>query len=154
MEFLSKHSSLDVGSRNWTYWSARNALPAQPMMKKMPNMAVFTVRYLLVAAIIVGILRPYFVPNLGTFYLVPTIGTMRKTLNSPEYKKLAAWLKEQREASGLNMRELAAKLETTHSFVGKVEQRERKLDVIEFLQYCEALKVSPIEGLRVVNKKL
>ena len=52
------------------------------------------------------------------------------------------------------MRELAAKIDTTHSFVGKVEQRERKLDVIEFLQYCEALDVSPIEGLKVVSKNL
>lgn len=79
---------------------------------------------------------------------------MRKTLHSPEQKRLAAWLKEQRKARGLTMRELAEKTDTTHSFVGKVEQQERKLDMIEFLRYCEALDASPIEGLRVASKNL
>lgn len=82
------------------------------------------------------------------------MGTMLKTLHSPEYRKLAAWLKKQRETEGLTMRQLSLRMGTTHSFIGKVEQRERKLDVIEFLQYCEALEVSPLEGLRVINKNL
>lgn len=92
-----------------------------------------------------------FVPELGTYYLVPTIGTMLKTLHSPEHKKLAKWLKEQRVAKGFTMRELAARIDTTHSFVGKVEQRERKLDVIEFIRYCEALEVSPLDGLKAAS---
>ena len=92
-----------------------------------------------------------FVPELGTYYLVPTIGTMLKTLHSPEHKKLAKWLKEQRVAKGFTMRELAARIDTTHSFVGKVEQRERKLDVIEFVRYCEALEVSPLDGLKAAR---
>lgn len=52
------------------------------------------------------------------------------------------------------MRDLAAKMDVAHSFVGKVEQRERRLDVIEYLQYCEALGVSPIDGLKATSKKL
>jgi len=52
------------------------------------------------------------------------------------------------------MRELAEKLNVPHSFVGKVEQKERKLDVIEYLAYCDALSISPLDGLRVVNRKL
>ncbi len=50
------------------------------------------------------------------------------------------------------MRELAALLDTTHSFVGKVEQGERRLDVIEFIKYCDALNLSPEEGLSTIKK--
>ena len=49
------------------------------------------------------------------------------------------------------MRDLAIKLEAPHSFVGKTEQGERRLDVVEYIQYCEALNVSPEEGLRVIR---
>ena len=79
---------------------------------------------------------------------------MIKTLHSREYRKLTAWLKKKREVKGLTMRQLSVKMNTSHSFIGKVEQRERRLDIIEFLRYCEALGASPIEGLRVINKNL
>lgn len=49
------------------------------------------------------------------------------------------------------MRELATKLGMPHSFVGKVEQQERRLDVVEYIQYCEAIGVSPIDGLKIIN---
>ena len=92
-----------------------------------------------------------FVPVLGTYYIVPNIGTMKKTLHSPEYQKLTEWLKLQREAKGMSMRELGEKLEISHSFIGKVEQRERKLDVIEYIAYCKALGVSPLDGLSQIS---
>ena len=50
------------------------------------------------------------------------------------------------------MRDLAATMGVAHSFIGKVEQQERRLDVIEYLQYCEALGVSPLDGLKVTSK--
>lgn len=72
---------------------------------------------------------------------------MFKSINSPQNIKLIAWLKDQRSKQKLSMRELAERLDVPHSFVGKVEQGERRLDVIEFIQYCEALEVSPIEAI-------
>lgn len=79
---------------------------------------------------------------------------MIKSINSPEGARLVAWLKQQREKKGLSMRDLAEKLGTPHSFVGKVEQRERRLDVVEFLHYCDALGVSPIDGLKAIRSKI
>ena len=75
---------------------------------------------------------------------------MYKSLNSPEHEHLTSWLKSVREKHGMTMRDLAVKLDAPHSFVGKTEQGERRLDVVEFVQYCKALDVDPVEGLRVV----
>lgn len=66
-----------------------------------------------------------------------------------EYEKLTNWLRSQREVQGLSMRELGERMGISHSFIGKVEQRERKLDIIEFLTYCDALWVSPIDGIQL-----
>lgn len=79
---------------------------------------------------------------------------MPKSLHSAEYQKLTTWLKQQRELKGLSMRELADKMGISHSYIGKVEQRERNLDVVEYLKYCKALKISPIEGLRIIDKNI
>lgn len=79
---------------------------------------------------------------------------MFKSLHSPEYKHLIAWLKEHREAQGLTMRQLGALLDEPHSFVGKVEQGERRIDVLEYVKYCRALGVAPEEGIAIVDKLL
>ncbi|HCH01174.1 MAG TPA: XRE family transcriptional regulator [Vibrio sp.] len=77
---------------------------------------------------------------------------MYKSLNSPQNLKLLAWLKQQRCEQSLTMRDLAERLEVPHSFIGKVEQGERRLDVVEFIQYCEALNVSPFDGIKAATK--
>lgn len=79
---------------------------------------------------------------------------MPKILHTEENQRLIAWLKSQREAKGLSMRDLAAILGKPHQFVGKVEQNERQLSVVEFIHYCRALDVSPFEGLQTVDRKL
>lgn len=91
------------------------------------------------------------VPDLGTSYIVPIIGTMFKSLHSPEYARLIAWLREQREGQNLSMRDLAETLGTPHSFIGKTEQGERRLDVVEYLYYCEALGLAPEKGLKIMK---
>ncbi|WP_173920748.1 helix-turn-helix domain-containing protein [Pseudidiomarina piscicola] len=78
---------------------------------------------------------------------------MHKTLHSPQHQRLVAWLKKARCDQGLTMRDLAAKLGVPHSFVGKVEQCERRLDLIEFIEYCEALDLDPANGVRIVRKR-
>lgn len=76
---------------------------------------------------------------------------MEKTLHSGRYKQLVNWLKHERETQGLTIRDLALKLRVPHSLVGKIEQAERRLDVIEYVEYCKALDLSPAEGLDVVE---
>lgn len=45
------------------------------------------------------------------------------------------------------MRDLAKKLDVPHSWIGKIEQAERRLDVMEYIRLCKALKIDPAEGL-------
>ena len=56
---------------------------------------------------------------------------------------MRSWLIEKRKETQLTQRQLAERLEVVHSLVGKVEKGERRLDVIEFRTYCQALGVKP-----------
>ncbi len=76
---------------------------------------------------------------------------MKKSIYSSKQGKLITWLKEQRLSQGLSMRQLAEKLDCPHSFIGKVEQGERRLDVIEFVEYCENLHIDPADGLKLIS---
>ena len=59
---------------------------------------------------------------------------------------MRAW----REEAGLTQRALAAKLKRVHSYVFKVEAGERRVDPLEFAEWCQACNVDPAKGLRTV----
>lgn len=78
---------------------------------------------------------------------------MGKTVASEENSRLTQWLKVKRQEKGRTMRSLAQVLGTPHSFVGKIENQERRLDVVEFIRYCQALEIDPIEGLTLLKSE-
>lgn len=45
-----------------------------------------------------------------------------------------------RKAAGLNQRELAERLEKTQSYVAKVELHERRLDIVQLVEWLRALE--------------
>ena len=73
---------------------------------------------------------------------------MTKTIYSANNIKLTSWLKDARESKGLTMRDLGERLQRPHSYVAKIEGCERRLDVIEFIDYCKALEESPVDVLK------
>ena len=75
---------------------------------------------------------------------------MGKTVASEENSRLTQWLKTKRQEKGHTMRSLAQVLGTPHSFIGKIENQERRLDVVEFIRYCQALEIDPNEGLALL----
>lgn len=77
---------------------------------------------------------------------------MGKTVASEENIKLTTWLKEKRKEKGHTMRSLAQLIGTPHSFIGKIEHQERRLDVVEFMRYCHALEVDPGEAIKLISK--
>lgn len=79
---------------------------------------------------------------------------MKKTIYSKESEALALWLKSSREEAGLTLRALAEKLGVHHSIIGKIENGERRIDVIEYVSYCAALNIKTEDGINAVKKHL
>lgn len=75
---------------------------------------------------------------------------MTYSINTPQMAVLLAWLRGERERQGMTMRALASRLGKPHSYVQKVEQGERRLDVVEYVWYCDALGVSAVQGIRLL----
>ena len=48
------------------------------------------------------------------------------------------------------MREFSEKVDLHHSIIGKIETGDRRLDVVEFIQYCKALEVNPREIIELI----
>jgi len=82
------------------------------------------------------------------------IETMNRSLYSKYYDALRLWLKTKRDDKGLSLRALAEKLGLHHSIVGKIEQSRRKIDIVEFVEYCRVLEVDPHEGLDIIIAKI
>ncbi|MFY0664527.1 MAG: helix-turn-helix transcriptional regulator [Natronospirillum sp.] len=78
---------------------------------------------------------------------------MNKTITTSQYQEMVKWLREGRISAGLTMRELGARLGVPHTFVHKTETLERRLDIAEFVTYCDALGLSPAEGIELLRKK-
>lgn len=77
---------------------------------------------------------------------------MKKAISSPKYAALIEWLKAARLDQGLGMRDLASRLDEPHSFVQKVEILERRLDVFEYVEYCNVLDLNPKDGINFLIK--
>lgn len=75
-----------------------------------------------------------------------------KTIYSKENEKLTAWLVSHRLACGTTVRQLADTLGWPSSIVGKIFTGDRRLDVVEYAQLCQALGVDACEGLKYLRK--
>lgn len=56
-----------------------------------------------------------------------------------------AMLVEVREEAGITQRELARRIKRAHSYVSRVELGDRRLDLPEFFQWCDALGADPVK---------
>lgn len=77
---------------------------------------------------------------------------MEKTIHCDAYKVLREWLVQARNDKKLTQRQLAELLEVPHSWVAKVEQGERRLDVVEYLRVCRVLGANSVHGLHLVEQ--
>ena len=64
---------------------------------------------------------------------------MKKSTHSDEYSFVLKKLIDLRKAAGFTQQQLADALEREQSFVWRIENGERRLDVVEFFWVCEAL---------------
>jgi transcriptional regulator with XRE-family HTH domain len=76
---------------------------------------------------------------------------MKKSELVASYERLRRSLIESRRKAGLTQQELANRLKRPQSFVSKYENGERRLEVIEFVEICRALKEDPGSLLRILG---
>ena len=75
---------------------------------------------------------------------------MTRSIYKDEMLALQDQLKSQRKSQNLIMHNLVTRMARPHSFIYKVEQGERRLDVVEYIWYCIALNIDPRIGIEVV----
>jgi transcriptional regulator with XRE-family HTH domain len=78
-----------------------------------------------------------------------------KSIFNKEYELFIELLKEYRLRQNVTQAELAKKVGwANHTYVSKYETLERRLDFIEWKNVCRALKISPTEFLKEIEKRL
>ena len=78
---------------------------------------------------------------------------MPKAKFSPAYRRLRDLLVSARQAAGLRQADVARRLGQHQSYVSKVEAGERRLDVVEFLQFADAIEADPLRIIRVIRRR-
>lgn len=78
-------------------------------------------------------------------------GKARPWVTSASYEAAIRYLVSVRTSAGLSQRDLAARIGKPRSFVSKVENRERRLDIVEFLAISDGLGIKPDELLAAVS---
>lgn len=73
---------------------------------------------------------------------------MKKLKLSQRYKRMLRELKKARLDAGLTQAEVAKKFGAHASFVSKCESGERRVDVIELVDFCRLYKISIGELLK------
>lgn len=73
---------------------------------------------------------------------------MTESVFSRRYRKFLELLKEARLDAGLTQVEAAEKLGRPQSFVSKCESGERRVDVVELLEFCAAYKADAAQLMK------
>ena len=78
---------------------------------------------------------------------------MGKTIYNKEYRDVLLWLKQERQKRGITLRQLADRIGVHHSVIGRIEQGERRMDIVEFARLCSEIGCAPEEGLRMITRQ-
>lgn len=73
---------------------------------------------------------------------------------SPDYRAAIHAIKDARMNLEISQRELARRLGKSPSFVNKIEQLERRLDIVEFIAIAKALEIAPDKLIALVAASL
>ncbi len=79
---------------------------------------------------------------------------MQKSIFTRQQERLQRLLRQVRRDAGLRQSDLAKRLGQPQSFVSKYESGERRLDLLELRQICEAVGISLAEFVRRFEKAI
>ena len=77
---------------------------------------------------------------------------LRQSIHSKANIALRNLLITQRERLQLTQRELAEKLNIGHSLIGKIETGDRRLDIVELLEYAHALEIDTMDIINIIQE--
>lgn len=69
---------------------------------------------------------------------------MARSTHHRHYQSMLGLLRDLRERAGMTQVELGKRLGNTQTFVSKMERGERRVDIVEFAEICDALGVDPV----------
>lgn len=78
----------------------------------------------------------------------------KKTIFDPKYKKMIESLKSIRIKQGISQRDLANKLGMAHSYIGRAETCERRLDILDLINILRALNLTNAEIMKFLQQLL
>lgn len=79
---------------------------------------------------------------------------INKSTHSKLYHRIIARLRAKREGKGLSQYQLSQILKVQQSYVSKIETCERRLDILELMNICEALDLSFIDFVREIDEDI
>lgn len=79
---------------------------------------------------------------------------INKSIHSKLYHRIIARLRAKREGKGLSQYQLSQILKVQQSYVSKIETCERRLDILELMNICEALGISFIDFVREIDEDI
>lgn len=80
--------------------------------------------------------------------------TLKTSIHSAEQVWLRTYFVQRRKELGISQKALAKKMGVIASFIGKVETGDRRLDVVEFVKYCQGLNIDSKELISELDKKI
>lgn len=73
------------------------------------------------------------------------------TVYAQEYRRVITALKKARKTRGITQAKLAEALGRPQSFIAKIEQGERRLDVVEFVHLARLVELEPEEIVKGIG---
>ena len=77
---------------------------------------------------------------------------MTRSLRTAGHQALMQVLVETRKSKGITQQELADRMDRPQSYIAKVETGERRLDVVEFLEWAQALEEEGSQLMQQIEK--
>jgi len=77
---------------------------------------------------------------------------LRQSIHSDAHRALRDFLTKQRYKLKLTQRDLAEKMNINHSLIGKIETGDRRLDIVELLEYAHALEIDTMDIINIIQK--
>ena len=79
---------------------------------------------------------------------------VKKNIRLNQQKRVLVLLRDIRIDAGLTQSELASRLDRDQTFVSKYESGERRLDILELREVCQAIGIDFVSFIRRLEKDL